>query len=170
MKKNYWIFAVILLVFASLACNLFNGLGKTAATPEAGTDNPVITQEAVEQPTMESANTDEATAAAPDATQPGTEPKKYDTEFPLPADISGFTDMGNGAINFQAKISVKDAIAFYRDNFAKAGYKERAINTAITDTTFSLVFDGHSSGKAIVVQGVDLGGGSVNINIRFENV
>ena len=151
MKKNYWIFALILLVFASLACNLFNGLGKkAAATPEAGVVEPVITQEAVEQPTMESATTEDATAAIPDATKPGTEPKKYDTEFPLPADISGFTDMGNGAINFQAKISVKDAIAFYRDNFAKAGYKERAINTAITDTTFSLVFDGKRSLPSVV--------------------
>jgi len=169
MREKTWIIAVSLLVFASIACNLFTGLGKTAATPEGGTDNPVVTLEAVEQPTMESAATEDATVAAPDATQ-ASEPKKYDTEFPLPADISGFTDMGNGTINFQAKISVKDAIAFYRDNFAKAGYKERAINTAITDTTFSLVFDGHASGKAIVVQGVDLGGGSVNINIRFENV
>ena len=78
--------------------------------------------------------------------------------------------MGNGAINFQATMSLKDVIAFYREAFAKAGYKERSINTAITDTTFSMVFDGHASGKAIVIQGVDLGGGNTNINIRFEDV
>ena len=33
---------------------------------------------------------------------------------------------------------------------------------------FSVVFDGHPSGEAIVVQGVDLGE-SVNINLRFED-
>ena len=169
MKKKTWIFAVILLVFASLACNLFNGLGKTAATPEGGAGDLVVTEDAGEQPTMESSTPEDSTPVSSEPTQ-ADDLKKHDTEFPLPADISGFTDMGNGTINFQAKISVKDAIAFYRDNFATAGYKERSINTAITDTTFSLVFDGHSSGKAIVVQGVDLGGGSVNINIRFEDV
>jgi hypothetical protein len=67
-------------------------------------------------------------------------------------------------------VSVEDAIAFYRDAFAGAGLTERTINTAITATTFSMVFDGHASGKAIVVQGVDLGNGTTNINIRFEDV
>jgi hypothetical protein len=33
-----------------------------------------------------------------------------------------------------------------------------------------MVFDGHESGKAIVVQGVDLGDGMVNISIRLEDV
>jgi hypothetical protein len=33
-----------------------------------------------------------------------------------------------------------------------------------------MVWDGHPSGKAIVVQGVDLGDGSVNVNIRLEDV
>ena len=94
----------------------------------------------------------------------------HDTKFPLPSSVSNFTDMGNGGINFQTKTSLKDAIAFYREAFTKAGYKERSINTAITDTTFSMVFDGHASGKAIVIQGVDLGGGNTNINIRFEDV
>ena len=84
--------------------------------------------------------------------------------------MTNFTDMGNGAINFQAKIGLQDAISFYRDSFGKLGYKEREINTAITDSTFSLVFDGHANGKAIVVQGVDLGSGSTNINIRFEDI
>jgi hypothetical protein len=92
------------------------------------------------------------------------------TEFPLPENISNFTDLGNGAINFQTNLSITDAIAFYRDAFSKAGYTEREINTAITDETFNLVFDGHASGKAIVVQGVDLGAGSINISIRLEDV
>jgi len=33
-----------------------------------------------------------------------------------------------------------------------------------------MVFDGHPNGKSIVVQGVDLGNGTTNINIRFEDV
>jgi len=92
------------------------------------------------------------------------------TKFPLPDNVSNFTDTGNDSINFQTTLSLEDTIAFYRDAFGKLGLTERTINTAITDTTFSLVFDGDPSGKAIVVQGVDLGNGKTNVNIRYEDV
>jgi predicted outer membrane repeat protein len=88
----------------------------------------------------------------------------------MPDDVSNLTDTGGGAINFQTSISLEDAIVFYRAEFSEAGYVERDINTAITETTFSMVFDGHASGEAIVIQGVDLGDGSTNISIRFEDV
>lgn len=92
------------------------------------------------------------------------------TKFPLPSSVKNLTQQPNGEVNFQTSMSLKDTIKFYRDAFAKAGFKERTINTAITDTTFSLVFDGDPSGKAIVVQGVDLGGGTTNVNIRYDTV
>ena len=94
----------------------------------------------------------------------------YNTKFPLPGSVSNFTDMGNGSINFQTEMSIKDTIAFYREAFQKAGLSERTINTSITDTTFSMVFDGDPSGQAVVIQGVDLGGGKTNVNIRYEKV
>ena len=157
MNKNRWGFALAVLMVASLACSVFSGGGqKTPATP-AGTNGTGSTSGEVV------ASTD---TPAPDGNGSG----KYDTEFPLPDNVSNFTDMGNGSINFQTKMSIKDVVAFYRQAFAKAGYKERQINTSITDTTLSLVFDGHASGKAIVVQGVDLGSGATNVNIRFDKV
>ncbi len=94
----------------------------------------------------------------------------YDTKFPLPSTVSSFTDTGNGSINFQTDLSLKDTVAFYRAAFQKEGLTERTVNTAITDTTFSLVFDGDPSGQAIVLQGVDLGNGKTNVNIRYEKV
>jgi hypothetical protein len=99
----------------------------------------------------------------------GTGSSSYSTKFPLPSSVSNFTDNGNDSINFQTQTSLEDTIAFYRDAFGGSGLTERTITTAITDTTFSLVFDGDSSGKAIVVQGVDLGGGTTNVNIRYED-
>jgi hypothetical protein len=33
-----------------------------------------------------------------------------------------------------------------------------------------MVFDGDPSGQAIVIQGVDLGNGKTNVNIRYEKV
>jgi hypothetical protein len=95
---------------------------------------------------------------------------EYDTEFPLPPDVENFMDLGDDSINYQTSMPLTDVIEFYREAFAAAGYDERDITTAITDTTFSIVWDGHPNGKAIVVQGVDLGDGTVNINVRFEDV
>ena len=94
----------------------------------------------------------------------------YNTKFPLPGGVSDFMDMGNGSINFQTDMSLKDTIAFYRDAFTKEGLTERTANTAITGTTFSMVFDGDPSGQAVVIQGVDLGNGKTNVNIRHEKV
>ena len=184
MKNKRLFFALSLLVFASLACSVFTGGIKKSPTPQSEADQPNATQPASAQATQKAPADEPATDIAPEAKptdspavgieppalEPDAVPKNYKTEFPLPAEIINFTDMGNGAINFQAKISLKDAIAFYREGFAKEGYKERELNTAITDSTFSLVFEGHASGKAIVIQGVDLGGGSVNINIRLEDL
>ncbi len=92
------------------------------------------------------------------------------TKFPLPSSVKNFTQTADGQVNFQTSMSLKDTIAFYRDALTKAGLRERTENTAITATTFSLVFDGDPSGKAVVVQGVDLGNGTTNVNIRYESV
>ncbi len=94
----------------------------------------------------------------------------YSTKFPLPSSVINFTDMGNGSINFQTKMSLTDTIDWYRKAFSQQGLKERTTNTAITSATFSMVFDGDPSGQAIVIQGVDLGNGLTNVNIRYEKV
>jgi len=93
-----------------------------------------------------------------------------DSRFPMPANVSNLTEQGEEAVNFATTLSLEDSIAFYREALVADGLTERTINTTITETTFSLVFDGDPSGKALVVQGVDLGNGTTNINIRFEDV
>jgi len=92
-----------------------------------------------------------------------------ESEFALPDGATNIQDMG-GSINFQVKMNKDEAMKFYMDSFTSSGYTERAILTVTSETTFSMVFDGHESGKAIVIQGVDLGDGTVNINIRLEDV
>lgn len=92
----------------------------------------------------------------------------YNTKFPLPDSVVNFTDTGDGSVNFQTKMGLKDTIDWYRTAFVKQGLKERTENTAITGTTFSMVFDGDPSGQAVVIQGVDLGTGLTNVNIRYE--
>ena len=174
MIKNRWIVALFALVFASLACNLVSGAKSTPVVGSAARQpaTPAGKATAVEATRVESPTASEAGAKPTQTASAGEQPgsKNYHSEFALPDDVSQFTDMGNGTVNFQTGLSITDALAFYREAFAKAGYKERAINTSISETTFSLVFDGHSSGKAIVIQAVDLGNGKTNINIRLEGM
>lgn len=89
--------------------------------------------------------------------------------FPLPSSVENFTKAADEAVNFQTTLPIKQAEEFYRAELTKMNLKERTINTSVTDTTFSMVFDGYSNGKAIVVQGVDIAG-KTNINIRFEKI
>jgi hypothetical protein len=95
----------------------------------------------------------------------------YDTNFPMPDSVSNFDGAGGDSpINYQTELSLDEVLAFYRAEFEAAGMTEREINTSITDTTVSLVFDGHSSGQAVVLQAVDLGSGSTNVNVRLEDI
>lgn len=191
-RKQVLLSVLVVLLLASLACSLVGGLGEEAivedVAPEAESDESVEEEEAapaeeepepteeVEEALEEPEAEEEAEQA--DAEQPEEEEAapaeeesaEYDTEFPLPETVENFIAVGDTGINFATDLSIEESVEFYRQELEDAGLTERTINTAITDTTFSIVFDGHESGQAIVVQGVDLGDGSTNINIRFEDV
>ena len=150
MKNKRLFLALSVFVFVVISCSLFSGGGADVNedTPSTG---------------------ERAPGAEPqqDVSPPGASDKN-DTEFPMPPKVENFTKLGDGAINFQTSMKLMDVIDFYRNEFKRAGYDERDITTSITDTTFSIVWDGHPSGKALVVQGVDLGNGTVNVNVRLE--
>lgn len=146
MNKYRWLIAITLLIAASFACQALAVGGSQPASSSGGS------------------------SGSSGGSNSGGGSGGGSSQFPMPPNVSNMTDMGNGSVNFQTTMSLKDVISFYRDAFTKKGLTERAVNTAITDTTFSLVFDGDPSGKAIVVQGVDLGNGKTNVNIRYENV
>ena len=141
MKNKKLYLTLVVLILTTLACSLFGGGG------DAGSESEV----------------------SPDEAQPaGSE--KYDTEFPMPPDVDNFMDMGDSGINYQTSMTIDEAVDFYRTEFKKAGYDERDITTVVSDEVFSIVWDGHSSGMAIVAQGTPLGDGVLNVNIRFEDV
>mgnify|MGYP006971722936 CR=1 FL=1 len=166
-NKHLFLLVLIAILAASLACSLITDSNTDVPTAEEA--QPPAQQEAPPgaKPTLESPPSDEGKPEGP----PAGKSTEYDTIFTLPPKIENFT--GNGgdtAINFQTDMSLDEVIRFYRRAFTEEGLTERGINTAITDTTFSMVFDGHPKGQAIVIQGVDLGNGMTNVNIRFEDV
>ena len=151
--KHYRLFlALTVLVVASLACNALAGGKNNSAAPSGQSG----------QPTTEQAPSDNGNSSSNGAT--------VKTDFPMTTDASNVVDMGDGSILFYSKMSQADIMKFYRDAYAAKGYKERTLLTVTSDTTFSMVFDGDASGKAIVIQSVNLGNGSSTVAIRLEAI
>jgi hypothetical protein len=154
MKRKYVpIFVLLTLILVTLACG---GSDEATSPPPEATDEP--------------------TAALPTAppVESGEEPEEekveYDTVFPLPDDVQNFTGGGGEeGINFQTRLSMDEAIEFYRAAFAKEGLTEYDLLTSIEDEGFSMVFTGWHSGEELVIQGVVFGD-STNVNIRLEEV
>lgn len=157
MKKFNIVLAIAMLVLASLACQTVAGGG---SDPQVQPLPPVDQAEDLqEEPAEEEESTDEGFDFSFGA----------DAEFPLPDDATNVTEVA-GTVNYQTEMSVEDVMKFYRDAFTAQGYTERELLTTLSDGVLSMVFDGHESGQAIVVQSVDLGTGSTNVNIRLEDV
>ena len=176
IRKRQWliVLALGLTIVLLVACGAKEAPASAPPPTKAPTPTPVVSEpEATPTP----APAVEATPTAPqptappaEATQAHEEKASYDTVFPLPDDVQNFTgEGGESQVNFQTSLSLDEVIEFYRQAFAEKGLTERTLLTATTDTTFSMVFDGWPNGKALVIQGVDLGA-SRNVNIRFEDV
>ena len=159
--KHYRLFvAIAVLVSASLACQAVLGGRDTddnkAPSSENGGNRPDTPQ-----PTQAPTNSINSNSDSSSTIQ---------TDFPMTDDAFNVTDLGNGSILYYTRLSAEDAIQFYRDAYTAKGYAERKVTTVIADTTFSMVFDGDPSGKAVIVQSVDMGDGSRTITVRLEDV
>ncbi|HEX2994730.1 MAG TPA: hypothetical protein VHP14_07900 [Anaerolineales bacterium] len=151
---------VIVLVLASLACQAVGGGTKEAsATVPPTSDAESVTQEPA---TQEPATQAPTTAPSNDASGAA------DTDFPMTDDASNIIE-ANGTLIFYTKMSQEDLMAFYRNEYKAKGYTEREILTVVSDGVFSMVFDGDPSGKAVVIQSVDMGDNRT-ITIRLEDV
>lgn len=157
MKHSQIILAVAVLVLSSLACQAVTGArdNDRNKTPSSNTGG---TQPDSGQPTDANNNPG---GTGSDST--------VSTNFPMTDDAYNVTEQADTVIYF-TKLSLEDALKFYRDAYAARGYKEREILTSVSDNTFSIVFDGDPSGKAVVVQSVDLGNGSRSITVRLEAI
>lgn len=150
MRQMRIYLAIAVLVLASLACQTLTG-GPNNGSPSTGGGT---------QATEES-NGNESTGGSSSDVQ---------TDFPLTPDAYNITEIGDGSLLYYTKLSADEAMEFYRDEYTAQGYTEREILTVVSEGTFSMVFDGDPSGKAVVVQSVDLGDGSRTIAIRLEEV
>lgn len=151
MKHKKIFLALAILMLASLACNALSGGGGggDAPVPPSGGDSP-------------------ATAAPQDNS--GGNADTSASGFPITADAYNVVDVGDGNVLYYSKLPQEEILKFYRDEYVSRGYTERALLTSISDGVFSIVFDGDPSGKAVVIQSVDLGDGSRTVAISLTDV
>ena len=149
MKKQRFFAMILVLVLASLACQAFGGGSDSQSAPPSN---------------------DEAGAPSSSVSGGNGGGAKSDFGFPVTKDAYNVTDFGENNIIYYTKMSMDDVIQFYRDEYASMGYTEREILTVISDSTFSMVFDGDPGGMSVVIQSVDLGNGSRSVSIRLEDV
>ncbi len=154
MKKYGVFLAILALVFAALACQSVTGGGNDV--------------DQIESPPTE-VDTDDLPTAPPGSSDDTGSPSGGDSEFPMPDDAKNIVSVA-GTVNYQTNLSLEEAMAFYRDYYGKQGLTERELLTTVSDGVFSFVFDGDASGKAIVIQGVDFGDGTVNVNISLQDI
>ena len=152
--KLYRIYLSIpILILASLACQTLTGGPNASPTSLPANDNSSPDVTPPTPATSNENNTEGITSS----------------DFPMTPDAFNVTEAG-GSLVFYTKLSLEETMQFYRDEYTSRGYTERESSTVVSGGTFSMVFDGDPSGKAVVVQSVDLGDGSRTVAIRLEDV
>lgn len=161
MKRKGKILMIVLAVIAiTMACGL--PFGQDA---DEDSDKPPQAEKKDKEE-----NKEDKSSSPQQGNEEESEGTTVDTDFPLPPKAKDVTVVGDGMVNFQVKMSLEEVMDFYRTTLGGQGLTEREILTVTSDTTFSMAFDGSPNGKAIVIQGVDLGNGQTNVNIRYEDV
>jgi len=166
MKQVRMSLMIVILVFASLACQAVTGFGKQSepSIPVNEEDSVVITPSSSDNGDYDYDY--DYGGASSDPTQDVI----MTSEFPMTSDAYNVIDIGDGSILYYSKMSLEDVMKFYRDEYTSRGYTEREILTVVNGGVLSMVFDGDPSGKAVVIQSVDLGDGSRTVAIRLEDV
>lgn len=153
MKYYRICIAIAATVLASLACQAVTGGSQSTVTPPPATDSIAP----------------DTTQSIPTESTGGSGENTVDTDFPMTPDAYNVTQAA-GSLIFYTKLSLEDTMQFYRDEYTSKGYTEREALTTVSEGIFSMVFDGDPSGKAVVIQSVDLGDGSRTVSIRLEEV
>jgi hypothetical protein len=164
MKHHRIILAIAVLMLATLACQTVMGGGARDVD-----DKPVATTEGSTQP-QDIQPSEMPTEATTEAVATNKPDSNVSSQFPMTPDAYNVVEVGDDSLIYYTKMSADEAMQFYRDEYTSQGYTEREDLTVVPDGMFSMVFDGDSSGKSVVIQSVDLGDGSRTIAIRLEDV
>jgi hypothetical protein len=142
MKKYSILLAVIALVLASLACQTIMG-GRNVSSDNGS-----------------------SATAAPESTDGGST-VSGDSPFPVASDATNVVGTSD-SVTFQTKLSSDEVIKFYQDEFGKKGYTEDKTMAINFNGAFTMGFDGHESGKKIIIGGAPIGSGTTAVTITLQ--
>jgi hypothetical protein len=154
MKKISILLSVTVLIFSSLACKALNRGFDGAQPPSLPPD---VMPADTNVPLDNNGGTDNGGFTVGGS-----------SAFPMPGDAEVSVSSEDTVI-YQTGMSLDEVMSFYRDEYGKQGFTERDLLTVTSTDTFSMVFDGDKSGKAIVIQGVNFDG-KVNVTITLQDI
>lgn len=146
MKKYSILLALIALVLSSLACQTVMGGGNNDYDVAPTYDENV--------PTAESNNDGDVTIGG-------------ESPFPVPSDAFNTVSTPDTVV-YQTKLSSDDVVKFYQDEFGKLGYTEDSEMSVNFAGAFTMGFDGHESGRKIVIGGAPAGDGSTSVTVTLQ--
>lgn len=148
MKHPRILFACSALLLALMACQGLAGGNNAPNNSQAISTEPVVGLD--------------ITPVTPNTNNGVT----VNSKFPMVSDAYNVITSDSDTL-YYTRMSLEEVMKFYRDTYTAKGYQERESLTTVNNGTFSMVFDGDPSGKAIVIQSVDLGDGSRTVAIRL---
>lgn len=147
MKKYNMLLAIIALVLSSLACQTIMGGGNND----------------YEAPTNDSG----APTSPPVSNDGDTVILGGESDFPVASDAFNLASTPD-TVTYQTKLSSDDVVKFYQDEFGKAGYTEDATMSVNFAGAFTMAFDGHDSGRKIIIAGAPVGDGSTSVTVTLQ--
>jgi hypothetical protein len=121
----------------------------------------------------QTASRDDSSSTGPDQ-QDNLETETFNTyngEWPIPEGAYLITDFGR-FLHFQVDMSQNEVMDFYLTEMQARGYKDRPISSDYdgSDGFISIVFDGHESGRQILVTVQDRDSDSVYVEIGLTDM
>jgi hypothetical protein len=168
------ILVLVVLGLSTLACSLVGGSTEKTPTSPALNENensiPTITQNTNKNLNSNSSEDNINTNSDDDDDQnENSNSSSMNTEFPIPGKAKVIQSNPN-LVMATVDMPIKEIVAYYRDELGKKGMTEYELLTAVTDSTFSLVFRSKSNEDELIIQGTDIGNNSVAFSMRYEDL
>ena len=145
MKKYRILLSLTILIFASMACQTASS-GDNTSTESNPQDN------------FETESSNSST-------------NSYNGEWPIPEGAYLISEFGE-FLQFQVDMSQNEVMDFYLTELRARGYEDRPISSDYdgSDGFASIVFDGHESGRQILVTIQDRDSNSVYVEIGLTDM
>ena len=90
-----------------------------------------------------------------------------ESPFPVTSDAINVISAPD-VVTYQTNFTSDEVVKFYQDEFGKSGYTEDTSLSVNFNGIFTLAFDGHESGRKIILAGAPVGDGTTSVTITLQ--